>query len=106
MTIYAGETVTITHTATDLDNTTALTDGDVDSVTIVIYDSDLAEVVSETAMTWDSDESRWEYVWDTSPGATPVNIDSGTYRAMVTITGLDDSTNWEYKRIRLARNPV
>lgn len=106
MTIYAGETVTITHTATDLDNVTALTDSDVDSVTIVIYDSDLAEVVSETAMTWDATDERWEYVWDTSPGATPVNIDPGTYRAMVTITGLDDSTNWEYKRIRLARNPV
>ena len=106
MTIYAGETVTITHTATDLDNVTALTDSDVDSVTIVIYDSALTEVVSETAMTWNATDARWEYVWDTSPGATPINIDSGTYRAMVTITGLDDSTNWEYKRIRLARNPV
>ena len=106
MTIYAGETITITHTATDLDNTTALTDSDVDNVSIIIYDADLEVVVAETEMTWDATDARWEYVWDTSPGSTPVNIDPGTYRAKITITGVDDSTNWEFKRIRLARNPV
>lgn len=104
MTLYAGETVIVTHTAS-LEGT-AITGPEVTEVNIIIYDSTGAEVVSETAMTWVLANSRWEYEWDTSPGATPVNISSGTYRAKVTIVGTDASTNWEYKRIRLASNPV
>ncbi len=104
MTIYAGETITISHTATDLDNTTELTESDVDVVEIIIYDVDGEEVISITEMDWNSTEERWEYTWDTSPSAVP--IDFGSYRAKVIITGIDGSTNWEYKKIRLARNPV
>lgn len=104
MTLYAGETLTVTHTAT-LEGT-ALDDDDVAGVTITIFDADGDEVVSETSMTWSSTYERWEYEWDTSPGATPVAVDAGTYRAKVVMTGVDGSTNWEFKRIRLARNPV
>lgn len=100
MTLYAGETFVITHTATN--DSVELTDDDVESVVVEIYNSDGDVVVEETAMTWDDTQSRWEYVWDTG-GATP--IDSGTYRAKVTVESLD-TTNWEFKRIRLARNPV
>lgn len=104
MTLYAGETIIITHTAS-LEGT-ALTGPEVDRVDIEIFDSDGDSVVAETEMTWVAGNSRWEYEWDTSPGATPANIDAGTYRAKCTITGVDESTNWEYKRIRLASNPV
>lgn len=100
MTLYAGETFVVTHTATN--DSVALDDTNVESVTVTIYDSDGAEVVAETEMTWDATQERWEYVWDTG-GSTP--IDAGTYRAKVLITTLD-TENWEYRRIRLARNPV
>jgi hypothetical protein len=104
MTLYAGETVIVTHTAS-LEGK-AITGPEVAEVNIIIYDSAGVELVAETAMTWVLANLRWEYEWDTSPGATPVNISAGTYRAKVTIVGVDDSTNWEYKRIRLANNPV
>ena len=104
MTLYAGETVIVTHTATL--NGTALTDADVSAVNIVIYDSDLEVVIAETTMDYISANSRWEYDWDTSPGATPVALSSGTYRAKCTVVGVDGSTNWEIKRIRLANSPV
>ena len=105
MTLYAGETVVVTHTASfegiALDNT------DVTSVNVIVYNSDLEEVISEVAMTWSALNSRWEYQWDTTDGAsTPAALPSGTYRAKVTVTGIDGSENWEYKRIRLANNPV
>lgn len=101
MTMYAGETVVITHVATN--ETVELTDADVDAVYIEIFDSAGDVVVAETEMTWDDTQERWEYVWNTG-GATP--IDSGSYRALCTIDGLGGTLNWEYKKIRLARNPV
>lgn len=105
MTIYAGETLVITHTA-QVDGVD-LTDADVESVVVEIYDSTGDLLVESTEMDWDSVQERWEYVWETTDGgATPVALDPGTYRAKVTINGLSTSENWEYKRIRLARNPV
>ncbi len=105
MTIYAGETLVITHTATNED--VALTDANVLSVTVEIFDSAGTTLVDETAMTWDAVQERWEYVWYTDDGAaTPAALEPGTYRAKVLITSLTGTENWEYKRIRLARNPV
>lgn len=105
MTIYAGETLVVTHTATNED--VALTDVNVLSVTIEIFDSAGETIVDETSMTWDAVQERWEYVWYTlDDAATPQPLDPGTYRAKVIITSLTGTENWEYKRIRLSRNPV
>lgn len=93
MTTYAGELLTITHTATA--DGTALTDADVTEVTIEIYSvADEEEILDSAVMTWDAVQLRWEYIWDTSA------LVYGTYIARVKI----DGDNWEYKRIRLARN--
>jgi len=105
MTLYAGENVIVTHTVT-LEGT-ALTGPEVTSVTIEIFNSDAVEVVGNTAMTWDATDLRWEYEWDTTfPTATPTPLTAGTYRARVTVEDLTGKKNWEYKRIRLATNPV
>ena len=101
MTQYAGETLVVTHTATNED--VALDDTDVDHVSIEIFNSDGDSVVAETDMTWDGTQERWEYVWETTDAGDP--LPSGTYRAKVTIYGLSTTENWEYQRIRLARNP-
>jgi hypothetical protein len=105
MTLYAGEKLIVTHTAT-LEGT-ALTDAEVTSVTITIYNSAGTELVAETTMSWDATDARWEYVWVTDDGAaTPTALPTGTYRAKVVVTDLTSKQNWEYKRIRLASNPV
>ena len=95
MTTYAGELLTITHTA-DVEGT-ALTDVVVTEVTIEIYTvADEEEILDSAVMTWNDTPTppRWEYQWDTSALAF------GTYIARCKI----DGDNWEYKRIRLARN--
>lgn len=106
MTTYAGETVIITQTASI--NGTELVMEDVDRVTVAIFDREGTIVVSETQMSYNPDEERWEYKWDTSPGgSTPNAISSGTYKAKIVVYGLeDDDENWEILRIRLARSPV
>lgn len=98
MTLYAGERVKVTHTATK--DSEALVPGDITAVWISIYDAEREVLVDETLMTWDSTKSRWQYLWDTS------GLDPGTYRARVRIEGVDGGSVWEYKRVRLARNPV
>lgn len=98
MTLYAGELTKIVHTATK--DGVALAPGDVTAVWITLYDSALAELVAESVMTWDPDQERWQYLWDTT------GQDAGTYRARVRIEGVDGGSVWEYKRIRLSRNPV
>lgn len=105
MAIYTGETLVITHTATS--EGTALTDDDVESVEIEIFDADGEVIIDDTEMTWDETSARWEYVWRTvTDDATPVALDAGTYRARVQINGVGDTVNHEYKRIRLKANPV
>ncbi len=102
---YTGETLVVTHTATS--NGVALTDEDVVGVEIEIFDSAGDVVIDNTAMTWDDTKERWEYQWETvTADATPVALDAGTYRARVTLVGLADTVNYEYKRIRLKANPV
>lgn len=98
MTHYAGELTEIVHTATK--NGEALVPADVTEVWITLYTSDLEVLLAETAMSWDATFARWQYLWDTT------GLDPGTYRARVRIEGLDGGSVWEYRRIRLARNPV
>jgi hypothetical protein len=102
MTIYAGETLIITNTMT-LDGDPVEVD-DVDSVDIIIFDSEGEEVVEQTPMSWNGTDERFEYQWDTSPADTP--LEAGTYRAKIIVFGLAGEENWEFMRIRLARNPV
>lgn len=105
MAIYAGETLIITNSMT-LDGA-ALELADIDSVEVVIFNKDLEVVVEQTPMSWNATDGRFEYKWDTSPGgSTPNAIDPGTYRAKVIVYGLSGEENWEFTRIRLARNPV
>ncbi len=91
MTLYAGERVTITHTATY--QGVPLTNAEV-TVYISIVDPTAAspsEVLHATAMDWDVTEEQWEYEWDTT------DLEAGTYRAKVMI----DNDNWEYVNIKL-----
>ncbi len=93
MTAYAGELLTIWHTASV--EGVELTDDDVTVVTIEIYSvADEEEILDSADMEWSAENERWEYLWDTSA------LLFGTYQARVKI----DGDNWEYKRLRLARN--
>lgn len=99
MTIYAGETVIVTHIATN--DGALMDDDDVDSVSITIYDSALEEVVEETTMSWNEADDRWEYMWQTE------GLDAGSYRVKCTVLAEGDVViNWEFKKLKLARNPV
>lgn len=99
MTQYAGEQTRIVHTATK--DGAELVPDDVTAVWITVFTSDFSdEVVGETEMSWNLDHERWEYLWDTSA------VSSGTYKAKVRVEGVDGGSNWEYRRIRLARDPA
>jgi hypothetical protein len=102
MALYTGETIVITQTAT-LDQV-SVSNLDVSDVEITIFNADGDEVVSPQSMIWNTLRARWEYVWDTSPADVALPV--GAYRAKVKISGVDGSENWEYKTIRLKRNPV
>ena len=92
MTLYAGETVIIKHTAT-LDGE-QLTNLDVSDVLVSIYEMDDTVLLSEVSMPWSSVAERWEYSWS-SPGP-----DAGKYRVKIRVSGLDGSDNWEYQILR------
>ncbi len=96
MTLYAGETVRIVHTATD--ETGELTASDVAGVLVSIFDPNEDEVQAETSMTWDDARSRWEYAWTSG--------DAGTYRVKCRIIGVDGGSAWEWKPVRLVANPI
>jgi hypothetical protein len=98
VTLYAGELIKVTHTATK--DTEALLPDDVTAVWISLYDSDQEVLLAETEMTWDSAKARWQHLWDTT------GLAAGTYRARVRVEGVDGGSVWEWKRIRQARNPV
>lgn len=98
MTLYAGEEFRITASGTDFDGT-PLTDDNVNDATVQIYDATGDIVQVETSLTWDSDEELWEYLWDTT------GLAAGGYRYRVTFVGSDGKSSWEWRRIRLARNP-
>lgn len=96
---YVGETIRIATTATDFDGETALTDADLDSVELTIYDAALAVVVGPVAMTWNATYSHWAYDWDTSAA------EAATYRLKVQMTS-GTTESWEYGRLALKTNPV
>lgn len=98
MTQYAGELTKIIHTATK--DGTELTPADVTAVWISVFSGTFDPVITETEMTWDAEKDRWGYLWDTT------GVDHGTYRIKVRIEGVDGGSVWEYRRVRLARDPV
>lgn len=106
MTLYAGETILIKHSATF--DGVALTAALVQTVTITIYSSAGVIIEAETSMQWNATKVRWEFSWDTSPGAAPggVKLDAGTYRAKVYVRSNDGAENWEFQKIKLKANPV
>jgi hypothetical protein len=105
MTLYSGETILIKHTASF--DGVPMTDADVQTVTIVIYNSALQIVEEETPMVWDAAKVRWTHSWDTSPtGATPTYLPAGTYRIKIYIRSIDGAENWEFGKVRLKVNPV
>jgi len=94
MTDYAGEAYTITHTAEWQGSD--LTDADVDEVVVEIRASDKETVlVDEIEMTYDSEQARWEYDWNTE------DYEAGTYWAKCTARGVGAGEVFEFKRIRL-----
>lgn len=91
MTHYVNESIRISHKAYDYDNT-AVTNLDVDSVTVTITNAETdAEVVAATAM--DYADGVWTYVWSGSATA-------GVFKAKCTITA-GDATFYEYVTIRV-----
>lgn len=96
MALYAGEPVRITTTAKNF-NLAQLNNTQVNSVVIEIHDPNSVVVVAETAMLWSSTESLWYYIWNTA------TLAPGTYRAKISIIGIDNSRAFEFQRIRLAR---
>lgn len=110
MALYTGENVIVTHTATY--DGLELNPDNVDGVFVTIYNSLREVIIDETPMVWNPEAvvafpltGRWEYDWDTSPGATPDSLTTGTYRAKVTVYSGSD-INWEFKKVKLKRNPV
>lgn len=100
MTIYAGETVQIKVTARDFDQLTVLSDDNLISVNITIFDVEGEETLAQTAMTYDEDEAGWVYNWATT------SVDAGTYRAKIEATGVSSEYSLEFQRIRLNRRPI
>jgi hypothetical protein len=101
VTDYAGEKVSVL--ITDVRNSlgVALTDDNVDSVTIVIYDAEGAEVQAEDDATWEATISGWVYEWDTT------DVDAGRYYAEVRVNSVvDDPAGVEYLSMYLAASPV
>lgn len=99
MTLYLGETILLSHTATfDGED---LTDSNTESVDIIIYNADEEEVVTSTPMIWNATDSRWEYWWDTDN----VDLTSGRYTCKVTVT-TTNGVNWEYFKVALKANPI
>lgn len=105
MTMYLGETVMVSVTSSEfLDATALLTDEDVAGVTVEIFNAALTEVASDD-MTYDTNsdgDGYWYYFWDTSDSA----LAAGGYRARCTLTDTQGNVSIEWKRIRLARQPV
>lgn len=99
MALYAGETVLIAATAADFDDE-ALTDDDITAMTAKVFDSESDVTLEEVSMIWSPEDARWEYRWNTG------GVEPGTYRVRVTAVGPEDIVSWEYKRFRLARDPL
>lgn len=99
MTQYVGEEYRIVATATGYEGET-LGQLDVTAMTITILNRDRTILVDEEPMTWDTTDSKWEFMWDTA------GLTAGTYRYRVTVTGEDGRINFEWLRTRLAKTPT
>lgn len=100
MVLYAGEHVQVVASAKQFDGKTPLSDRDVTSVTINIFDSADTEVLAETSMTYDSDTNpRWTYLWDTTGQS------AGTFQARIKFTG-STFVSFEYHSITISEDPV
>lgn len=108
MTMYLGETIMISVTASEFRDADALlSDEDVDNVAVEIFDSTLTEVGGDE-MIYDTDtddNGYWYFLWNTTATATPT-LAAGTYKARCTLTDIHGNVSIEWKRIRLARQPV
>jgi len=94
-------------TATEFLTDDLLDDNDVEGVYVEIYDNSQT-LVGEDDMIYDTDadgNGYWYFLWNTSAGATPT-LTIGSYRARCTMTDIHGNISIEWKRIRLARQPV
>lgn len=96
MTHYANEDVLITTKAV-FDGET-LSEDDVSSVTVTIYDTDGEDALEETAMSWVAEKQRWQHLWTGGP--------AGVYQVKTTFTLNDGSEWWEYRRLTIKPDPV
>lgn len=98
MTLYAGEVFRITAEGADFDGT-ELTEANVNGVAVRIYNSAKEEIV-DTDMDWDADEGIWVYLWNTAL------LPAGSYRYQIIFEGVDGNLSWEWKRVRINKNPI
>lgn len=98
MPLFTGETVRVMTSATGLDGS-ALTDSDVSTAEVTIYDSTGSVVVATTPLSYNPTLQKWFYDWTTD--GQPV----GSYKAKIRL-GSNTFDSWEYARIRLRANPV
>lgn len=115
MTNFVHEEYLLTHVALGFNNE-PLTNLTLVEVKVTIYDAANAVVagVNDQVMSWNpvptwtvkvgaasvSGTGWWEFLWNTT------GMTAGTYRAKVTLTGTTGGKNFEYLRIRLARDPL
>lgn len=108
MTMYLGETIMISVAASEFrDDDVLLTEDDVSGVAVEIFDSALTSVADDD-MLYDTDADGngfWYFMWQTAATATPT-LTAGTYKARCTLTDVHGNVSIEWKRIRLARQPV
>lgn len=99
MTNYVGEEYRITAEVADYDGD-PLGEAEITSVKITILNTDRTVLVDEASMTFAAEDSKWQYLWDTT------GLTKGTYRYRITVTGMDGRVNFEWRRTRLAAPPT
>lgn len=101
MTLYVGEIVTLSHTAT-YDGTSLSGAGGSfpNGITtyIDIWNVDSTHMLG-ASMTWSAGNARWEYHWDTS------GLAAGKYTCKVWVYG-GTLTNWEYFTVSLKADKI
>lgn len=95
---YAGSTVRLYGDADGYDGE-PLVPADVTSVMLAVFDMEDAEVLADTAGTWNATTERWEYDWASSSTA-------GSYRLRVTVTDTAGRVSWRFVNFALASNPA
>lgn len=102
MTKYVGEGYRVTSKPVDDDTKTALTGSMVLSLKVTIYSPAAVVLVDSASMAYDATLKEWFYMWNT----VGLGYDPGSYKIKVVITGLDGRVNWEWQKVRLARDPI